>query len=129
MPGSHVGAPPEVPASSSPPITATWRRCATSSARSPARPRRRTATAPRRVATPIGDRRLFQGISVLHKTARFGYAEICRVLLAAGAQTEAKTKSGGPAPQWIGVSPWALRRSAEVRPRCIARQKKATRRR
>ena len=52
MPGSHVGAPPEAATSSPPPSTATWRRCATSSARSPARPRRRTAAtasaAPRR---------------------------------------------------------------------------------
>ena len=58
-----------------------------------------------------------------------GHAEVCRVLLAAGAQTEAKDCDGPRAQRVFGVSPWALRRSAKATPRCIARRGTATRRR
>ena len=51
--------------------------------------------------TTPGDRRLFQGRTALHNAAIHGHAAVCRVLLAAGAQIEAK-KDYGPAPQWIG---------------------------
>ena len=52
------------------------------------------------VATSPGDRRLFQGFTALHFAAGYGRAAVCRVLLAAGAQTAAPLGRGQTPLHW-----------------------------